>query len=126
MRRPFFPLTGVFLTLLGLVSQADGAPETVALKNYAVVVSRATYGQQDWKLVVEALVGKDGAKVIVYDKEVVESLADLQRQFPRYTCFVARPAEATRQFVAQVHRLTRRLDDDPYTGSSSRSSAGPC
>ena len=39
----------------------------------------------------------------------------LRRQFPRFVCFVAQPGEACRGFVAKVHRLTRRLDDDPYT-----------
>jgi zinc protease len=34
---------------------------------------------------------------------------------PRYACFVAEPKEASREFVAQVHRLTRRLNEDPYT-----------
>ena len=35
--------------------------------------------------------------------------------FPRYACFVAKPEEAGRTFVVAVHRLTRRLDTDPYT-----------
>ena len=35
--------------------------------------------------------------------------------FPRYACFVAKPTEATRRFVADVSQLTRQLDDDPYT-----------
>ena len=43
-----------------------------------------------------------------------ESIDRLTRQLPRHTCFVARPEEAGREFVAEVHRLTRKLDDDPY------------
>jgi hypothetical protein len=42
-------------------------------------------------------------------------LPDLRQAMPRYTCFVATPAETTRPFVQQVHRLTRHLDDDPFT-----------
>jgi hypothetical protein len=45
---------------------------------------------------------------------VGDALPALRAQHPRYTCFVARPAEATRSFVAEVHRLTRKYDDDPY------------
>ena len=45
----------------------------------------------------------------------MSALPDLRQQFPRYACFVATPTEAGRQFVAAVNRLTRRLDDDPYT-----------
>jgi zinc protease len=45
---------------------------------------------------------------------VDEALPALQKQFPRYACFVAQPEEVTPQFVAAIHRLTRKLDDDPF------------
>ena len=83
--------------------------------SYAVVVSRATHGQAAWKKVVDALAAKHSAKVVLYDKAAGESVESLRKQFPRYACFVATPQEATREFVAEVHRLTRTLDDDPYT-----------
>src|SRR5437588_461556 len=81
---------------------------------YAVVVSRETLNRADWKQVVDALVAKHGGRVVAYDKldDVRTALAEPVR---RYACSVATPAEATREFVAQVHRLTRKLDDDPYT-----------
>ena len=115
MKHTIFRPTVVFLTFLCLALRSGGAAETEARKDYAVTVSQSTYDQDNWKPVVEALVKKYGAKVIIYDKAVAESLEELQRQFPRYTCFVAQPTETTRQFVAEVHRLTRQLDDDPYT-----------
>jgi hypothetical protein len=83
--------------------------------NYAVVVSRATYDDKDWRPVVDALVGKYDAKAIVYGSDVNESLEPLRKQMPMYACFVARPEEAGRKFVVAVHRLTRKLDDQPYT-----------
>ena len=83
--------------------------------DYVVVVSRATQRDQDWSLVVQELVEKYQADVIVYDKHVAESLTELRKTFPRYACFVATREEAGRQMVADVHRLTRKLDDDPYT-----------
>ena len=103
------------MTFLCAMPQPGGSSETATRIGYAVVASRETYDQDQWKPVVEALVKKHGATVIVYDEGVIESLTELQRQFPRYTCFVARPTEATQNFVADVHRLTRQLDDDPYT-----------
>ena len=45
---------------------------------------------------------------------VEEALPELRRNHPRYTCFVATPAEAGRQFVVDVQRMTRRFDDDPH------------
>ncbi|HJO53053.1 MAG TPA: hypothetical protein QF373_01020, partial [Verrucomicrobiota bacterium] len=97
------------LTLLPLVSCFAGA------KDYVVVVSMATHANKDWKPVVSALVKKHQAKVIIYEGNVGSVLDKLRTQFPRYTCFVATPKEATGAFVAQVHQLTRKLDEDPYT-----------
>jgi zinc protease len=81
---------------------------------YAVVVSRDTQSKPEWKQVVDALVVKHGGRVIAYDK-LEDARATLADPPPHYACFVATPAEASRDFVARVHRLTRRLDDDPYT-----------
>jgi zinc protease len=83
--------------------------------DYAVVVSKATHADADWSKVVDILVKKHNASVIVYDQSVDEALPALKKQFPRYTCFVTKPEDAERQFVAQVHQLTRTLDSDPYT-----------
>ena len=82
---------------------------------YAVVVSKATYDDADWKKVADALIEKYAGKLIVYDGDVKQSLPALKELFPRYACFVARPEEAGRNLVVSVHRLTRQLDDDPYT-----------
>ena len=79
------------------------------------MVSRTTRDDPQWQAVVDALVAKHGAQVIVFDTSVDEALPELRRQFPRYACFVAKPTEAGREFVIAVNRLTRRLDNDPYT-----------
>lgn len=94
-----------------LVAGAAGAASKEP--DYAVVASRKT--QSEWKEVVAALIEKHGARVVSFEGSVDETLPELRRFFPRYVCFVAQPAEAGRAFVAKVHRLTRRFDDDPYT-----------
>lgn len=108
----------VAITLEAIGGEASSTPERIAppsAGSYAVVVSHETQADAQWKQVVDALVTRHKATTIVYRKSVEESQRSLARQHPRYTCFVARPAEATRAFVASVHRLTRKLDTDPYT-----------
>ena len=83
--------------------------------DYAIVVSQKTRSDAGWATVVDTLRAKHRAAVVTYASNVLEALPDLKQQFPRYACFVAQPAEATRKLVAEVHRLTRRFDDDPYT-----------
>jgi hypothetical protein len=82
--------------------------------DYVVVVSKSTQSDSEWNKVVEELVAKHHAKVVVYDNHINESLPALRESFPRYACFVATSAEASLQMVADVHRLTRKLDDDPF------------
>lgn len=82
--------------------------------DYVVVVSKETQSDSEWSKVVEELVAKHQAEVVVYDMHISESLPALRKSFPRYACFVATSAEASKQMVADVHRLTRKLDDDPY------------
>ena len=83
--------------------------------DYAVVVSQATRANKDWRPVVQALIEKHDAKLITHKGGVAGALGKLRGQFPRYTCFVATPKEATGAYVARVHQLTRQLDEDPYT-----------
>lgn len=110
-----------FAFLLGTALFVAEWPSTVVGKapsqrsSYAVVVKKSTAEDARWQKVVAVLKDKHNASIIMYDAEVDESLDVLKRQFPRYTCFVAKPEDAGRTFVAQVHQLTRKLDDDPYT-----------
>ena len=85
--------------------------------DYAVVISDVTAGKPEWKAVADALVKKHDAKLVVYKGSVVNCLPELAKLHPRYTAFVARPEIVGRQFVARIHRLTRHLGDEPYTGT---------
>jgi len=102
-----------------LIFLASGLGTNVAAAadadGYAIVVSTATYGDPEWKEVVEALAAKHQARVLTHQPSAEEEfLGELRKDLPRYVCFVATPKEATRAYVAQVNRLMRRLDDDPY------------
>ena len=84
--------------------------------DYSIVVSRQTQQTSGWRDVTDALTEKHPtAVVLVWEKDVTEVLPILQKQHPRHTCFVTRPDETSRDFVAAVHRMTRRYDADPYT-----------
>jgi hypothetical protein len=83
--------------------------------NYCVVVSQKTAKHKEWAKVVSAMKEKHSAEVIYYKMSVEESLPALRESFPRYACFVARPEETSKEFVKAIHRMTRRLDTDPYT-----------
>ena len=91
-----------------------GPAEAVATEGgYTVVVSKSTGDDPQWKPVVGALLDKHQAKLVTYERSVDESLTELRRQFPRYICFVARPAEVTRDFVASAAPRSSRAPGRP-------------
>ena len=106
----WFPST-VLLMCMGFVVGIATADEN----GYCVVVSQDTWEDPEWKAVTDVLIAKHSATVLTFQQSVAETLPQLRQQFPRYVCFVCTPDEATREFVAKVNRMSRQLDDDPYT-----------
>lgn len=87
-----------------------------AQPSYTIVSSAKSSADPEWKAVIDALRKKHPeAKRITWEKGVAEVLPELTRQHPRYVCFVSQPGEASLEFVRSVHRLTRKLDSDPFT-----------
>lgn len=109
---PWSICVGVVAVVAGFVAIPARADEQ---RKYMVVVSSQSADDAAWAKVVNALEVKHSARVVTYDKHVDETLATVKGAMPRHIAFVATPKEATREFVADVHRLTRKLDDDPYT-----------
>lgn len=118
--RNTFLLSAMGLSILGGSAHAGDYASS-----YAVVVSKTTAEDAGWKMVVDKLVERHHATIITYDKSVKESADELKKQMPRYTAFVGRAGELGVQYVADVHRLTRRLDDDPYTDTQWGIVTGP-
>ena len=110
MSRMKLSLWSILLFLTSLVTANAGA------KTYAIVVNEKVYADAGWKKVCDALVKKHaGAVVVTWKSDLDESLAQLRKTHPAYTCFVAPCDQVPPAFVAHVHRLTRQYDDDMYT-----------
>ena len=93
---------------------ACGGPGTLA-NDYVVIVHKKTYADSSWKAVADGLISKHDGLLLQYKSSPNETLVELSKLHPRYSCFVATPKQTTKEFVAAVHQLTRQLDDDPYT-----------
>jgi len=113
MKNTLLILTVFLLAFLVLPTFLIAADDSA---DYVVVVSEETAQDAAWSEVVDALVEKHDAQLLTYDPEtlVEDVLPALRSTFPRYACFVAKPEDAGKDFVASVHQLTRQLDDDPY------------
>ncbi len=101
--------------LAGETSRPAEAPSVKTLtKVYAVVVSEKTFGNPQWRKVVDALARKHSGEVVLYSSDVREVAMELSARMPDYVCFVATPEEITRPFIVNIHHMLRKLDDDIY------------
>lgn len=90
-------------------------PQPSAHGSYVVAISAGTARDGAW-LDVAGILSRNhqGQIVIVPDGDLTALLPTLRRLRPRYVAFVATAEEAGRPYVLQIHRLLRKLDDDPY------------
>ena len=106
-------LLGLTVGLMAFSVQGETPSPT---NSYVVVVSEETARDPAWAPVIETLRKRyNGAAIVHPAGQVEECIAALKRLRPHYAAFVVRPEEAGRAFVVAIHRMTRQLDDDPYT-----------
>jgi len=96
------------------ISGVGYLPSVLAESDYVVVASQATIQDPAWKNVADTLLQKHHGKLVTYDGSVKQSLVTLRKLRPLYTCFVAKPQSVTQQYVADIHQLTRKYNDDPF------------
>jgi len=95
----------------------SSSPATIN-SSYVIVVSKTTWSDVNWQAVVTALQTKYASQS--YIKIYTGSpFPDTLRQqvsaiMPHYVCFVAKPEDVTRDYVARCHNFIRLLDDDAY------------
>ncbi len=98
-------------------TKLDEAVERIAGKkgDYAVVVTRRTWSEKDWRDAAETLAKKHDAAIVICPNALFESKKELAALAPRFAAFVAKPTEIGQSVVVDLHRLMRSLDDDPWT-----------
>ena len=114
---PWRCLAGVGMMLAAGLGALPAACAADRPAGYVIVVSEETLADPAWEKVVAAVLEKHHERpaiTITWRAAPDEALEKLAEHRPRYACFVARPEEAGREFVAAVHQLCRRIDDDPY------------
>ncbi len=90
------------------------AHEAMVESPYVVLVSEETKKMPEWMAVAEVLKDKHNAKVLTYKGSPDSILASLKKEEARYMALVAPPEQIDRDLVNTLHRLTRKLDDDPF------------
>ena len=94
------------------IAGADGEKRV----DYLVLSSTETGKDAEWREVIATLEKKhENSGQLLFEKgDLSAVLPALQELHPRYVCVVAQHPEVTREFVSQLHQVTRQIDDDPY------------
>ncbi len=112
MPRRVFPPFRFPRLLTGATFLAAPALATVP---YAVVIHTADLADPAWKEVADTLAkNHPGAVQVGFSGDWDKVRTALAAQHPARTAFVLPHRRATREAVAEIHRLTRALDADPY------------
>ena len=81
---------------------------------YVILTSAAVKKDTAWMNVVNVLQKKHDARVFFYEKAPRENLADLQRVRPRYVAIVEKPENLGRDYVIDMHHVSREVDNDIF------------
>lgn len=82
--------------------------------DYLVVASEAVMADSDWAAVAEALAEKHNAEIVTYATAPRDAMEAIREAYPRYVAVVDMPENIGRDFVIDLHKLCREVDDDIY------------
>ena len=81
---------------------------------YVVIAGKGVAEDTAWMKVAEALQNKHRAALLSYREDPAELLPQLQQIHPRYVAIVEKPETLGRDYVMEMHRLSRKVDNDIY------------
>ena len=81
---------------------------------YVVLASQAVQQDAQWLEVAQALVQKHDAELFFYNDAPRECLEQLKVANPRYVAIVEKPENLNRDYVIDMHHVSREVDDDIF------------
>ena len=82
--------------------------------SYVVLISEDVEIDVAWLGVANNLSMKHDAEIVVYKESPAEVLDQLKALYPRYVAIVEKPENIGRDYVIDMHLLSRDIDDDIY------------
>ena len=109
-------ILGLLLLCAGLnLPEAVRARELPRRPEYVIVASYRVSNDPEWMDVIEALKKKHkGSEVCYYKESPREVMGNLRWYYPRYVAVVEKPEHIGRDFVVDLNRMSREVDDDIY------------
>lgn len=82
--------------------------------SYLIVAQKSIEADAEWSKVVDALRNKHKASVVYFEGSPREAILEIKSNRPRYIAFVDRPENIGRDYIMDLHRMSRTIDDDIF------------
>lgn len=82
--------------------------------DYVVLASAAVEADSQWLAVAEKLAQRHDARVVGFGVHPREVLPELQKLHPRWVAIVEVPEMIGRDYIIELNRMSREVDDDIY------------
>lgn len=102
------------LAALLLAVACSTKEETTADYDYLVLASESVMEDESWAAVAESIAAKHSAEIVTYATTPRDAETALRDAYPRYVAIVDKPENIGRDFVIDLHRLARTIDEDIY------------
>jgi zinc protease len=101
--------------LLGITLTAALAAGGAHAADYLVAVPTATAGDAEWSKAADDLVAKHGGDRADWSGKPEDLLPLLRQHQPRWLAIVGKPETFDPAYVRALNRVTRQVDDDPWS-----------
>lgn len=119
MKKKLLLLSAIIIAQIVSLTATYAAPSLVEIEpaagEYVVLVSEKTLKRADWKRTADKFLKRYAGTLVVWSGDDVNSaFAELKKIAPRYVAVLATPEEIDRVFVAKIHRISRKMNDDIF------------
>ena len=104
----------IVVAIAAMLSVACTTNEQIKEPDYLVLASETVMNDAEWAKVAEALASKHSAEIITYTTAPRDVEEAIREAYPRYVAVVDVPENIGRDFVIDMHKLCRSVDDDIY------------
>ena len=82
--------------------------------DYLVIASESVMQDAEWVEVADAIASKHNAEIVTFATAPREALDKIREAYPRYVAIVDKPENIGRDYVIDLHKMCREVDDDIY------------
>lgn len=105
---------GLISILFGLAIYFVATNDNRTKSDYLVVASESVMADAEWTDVATILAQKHDAEIITFASAPREALEQIRESYPRYVAIVDKPENIGRDYVIDLHKVCREVDEDIY------------